>query len=248
MLLFHHSNIFKIYRVEVLPIQTVVLFDIDGTLLSTPVTEGSEKRRYVEAIRDAVGMEPNVIPSRFAGMVDPQICMILLAELGLSDDSANHILPTVLTRMIEVYLKMEKKLALTVGVTGSLAILNTSPSHITGVLTGNLRKIAEEKLTTTDILAYFSELFCADGYFDRVSLVESSVQACVTEHGLSARSDVMIVGDTPRDIEAANMSHATSIGIASGVYTMAQLKDAGATHVYPNLIPTRELLAGLRVT
>jgi phosphoglycolate phosphatase-like HAD superfamily hydrolase len=225
----------------------VVLLDIDGTLLSTAITEEGEGRRYVETIRDVVGKEPYVVPSRFAGMVDPQICKILLSEMGLSNDEVEYFLPKVLTRMGEVYGKMEKKVALNTGVTGLLAILATSPRHVTGVLTGNLRAVAEQKLTCTGILAYFSELFCADDYFDRASLVENAVRTCVRKYGLKSTKDVVIVGDTPRDIEAANASHATSVGIASGVYNRTQLIEAGATCVYPNLEATKELLAGLGV-
>jgi phosphoglycolate phosphatase len=153
----------------------------------------------------------------------------------------------VLTRMGEVYRKMEKKVALNTGVRELLASLATSPRHIAGVLTGNLTAVAEEKLTCAGIRVYFSEFFCADAYFNRTSLVENAVRTCITKHEVNARKDVMIVGDTPRDIEAANISHATSVGVASGVYTMAQLSEAGATHVYPNLEPTKELLAGLGV-
>jgi phosphoglycolate phosphatase len=230
-----------------LPTRIVALIDIDGTLLSTQMTEEGEKRRYVDAIRDVVGKEPYVVPSRFAGMVDPQICKILLEELGLSDKMIGDFLPKVLTRMIEVYSKMRKKLVLNVGVSELLPILAASPKHVTGVLTGNLRAIAEEKLKRSGIREYFSELFCADDYYNRTSLVENAVKTCVKEHGLGARSDVIIVGDTPRDIEAANLSRTTSVGIASGVYSVTSLKEAGATHVYPTMKPTRELLAGLGV-
>jgi phosphoglycolate phosphatase len=231
-----------------LPTQRAVLFDIDGTLLSIAATEKGERRRYVETIRDVVGKETYVSPSRFAGMVDPQICKILLTELGLSDDEVDIFLPKVLTRMGEVYRKMEKKVVLNTGARELLALLAKSPRHIIGVLTGNLTAVAEEKLTCAGIRVYFSELFCADAYFDRTSLVENAVRTCVTKHELNESKDVTIVGDTPRDIKAANISHATSVGVASGVYTMAQLSEAGATHVYPTLEPTKELLAGLGVT
>lgn len=231
-----------------LPTQRAVLFDIDGTLVSTAVTEESERSRYVETIRDVVGREPHVVPPRFAGMVDPQICKIILTELGLSNDEVDRFLPKVLGRMGEVYRKMEKKVVLNTGVRELLAILATSPRHVIGVLTGNLMAVAMEKLTCTGIRGYFSEFFCADDYFDRISLVEDAVRTCITKHELNSRKDVVVVGDTPRDIEAANAAHAESVGVASGVYTMLQLSKAGATHVYPNLEPTRELVALLGVT
>jgi len=228
-----------------LAIERVILLDIDGTLLSTPITEEGEGRRYVEAIRNVVGRESQVVPSRFGGMVDPQICKILLSEVGLNDSEVEYFLPKVLARMGEIYGKMEKTLGLNSGVTGLLAILATNPKGVTGVLTGNLRAIAEEKLIRTGIRPYCTEVFCADQYLDRISLVESAVGTCVGKYFLKSTREVLIVGDTPLDVEAANASHATSVGIATGVYNMERLSQAGATLVYPNLEPTKGLLKGL---
>lgn len=223
----------------------VVLFDIDGTLVSSVVAEDDERRRYSDAIRDVVGQTPNVAPGRFAGMVDPQICQILLAELGLTNGEIDYFVPKVLSRMSELYRRMEKTIALNSGVEDLLPLLVKSPRHAVGVLTGNLKQIAKEKLGCAKILPYFSEFYCADRYFDRTKLVAYAVNSCVKKYQLSASRNVMIIGDTPRDIAAANVSEATSIGIASSAFSMRQLTEAGAMQVYLNLKPTKQFLTGL---
>jgi phosphoglycolate phosphatase-like HAD superfamily hydrolase len=223
----------------------VVLFDIDGTLVSNAVAEEDERRRYTNAIRDVVGQTPNVVPGRFAGMVDPQICRILLTELGLTKDRVDWFVPKVISRMSELYRTMDKTIALNKGVEELLPLLAKSPRHVVGVLTGNLEQIAREKLACAKIISYFSECYCADHYFDRTTLVADAVNSCVRKYQLSAGRDVMIVGDTPLDIAAANASEATSIGIASGAFSMSQLSEAGAKQVYPDLKPTKQFLAGL---
>jgi phosphoglycolate phosphatase-like HAD superfamily hydrolase len=209
------------------------------------VAEDDERRRYTDAIRDVVGKTPNVVPGRFAGMVDPQICQILLTELGLTNDKVDYFLPKVLSRMSELYRRMEKTIALNSGVEELLPLLVKSPRLAVGVLTGNLEQIAREKLACAGIVSYFSEFYCADRYFDRTRLVADAVNSCVRKYQLPASRNVMIVGDTPRDIAAANASEATSIGIASGAASMLQLSEAGAMQVYPNLRPTKQFLAGL---
>jgi len=219
-----------------------VLFDIDGTLVSSVAAEEA-MLCYSNAIRDVVGKTPNVAPGRFAGMVDPQICQILLTELGLTNDKIDYFVPKVLSRMIELYRRMDKTIALNSGVKELLPLLVRSPRHAVGVLTGNLERIAKEKLACAEILVYFSEFYCADRYFERARLVADAVNSCVTNYQLSAGSDVMIVGDTPRDIAAANASEATSIGIASSAFSMRQLSEAGAKQVYPSLKPTNSLQA-----
>jgi len=222
-----------------------VLFDIDGTLVSSVMAQDDERRRYVDAIRDVVGKIPEVSPPRFAGMVDPQICRILLSELGLTDEETNHFLAKVLARMSELYVEMNKTIQLNIGVRELLPLLAESPRHIVGVLTGNLLRIAKEKLTRAEIVSYLSEFYCADLYFDRTRLVADAVYSCMKKHSLPNNRRVMIVGDTPRDIAAANASEATSIGIASSEFSMRQLNEAGAMQVHPNLKPSMQLLAGL---
>ena len=43
----------------------IVLFDIDGTLISSSAAEETLSKCYLKTIRDVVGTEPSVIPSRF---------------------------------------------------------------------------------------------------------------------------------------------------------------------------------------
>jgi phosphoglycolate phosphatase len=223
----------------------VILFDIDGTLLSTQATQQDEGRRYLQAIRDVTGKQPVVVPSRFAGMVDFQICKILLTESGLDEKSVNELVPKVVARMGVLYREMKKQKALNEGVEELLDILSKSSNHILGILTGNISTIAEEKLIMTGIMPYFAETFYSDGYFDRKQLVEDAVTTCVKKYDLHDRTHVWIVGDTPLDVVAANTANATSVGIASGVFSTTQLSQTGARWVFPNLRPSRELLTVL---
>jgi phosphoglycolate phosphatase-like HAD superfamily hydrolase len=78
-------------------------------------------------------------------------------------------------------------------------------------------------------------------------LVRDAVEACVNKYQLVDSTNVLIVGDTPRDIMAANEAKATSVGIASGVYSVASLQDAHPKSLFANLAPTRMLLNALRL-
>jgi len=228
-----------------LPETHVVLFDIDGTLVSSQVSELDEKRRYVDAIREVTGKVPQVNPSLFAGMVDPQICRTILAETGIDERSIESCLPKVLSRMSQAYQKMPKKVALNHGVRELLEILIRSKSHVLGVLTGNLSSIGKEKLAAAGIEGYFQESFYGDHFIDRFALVDYAVNTCVSKYRLPERKNVLIIGDTPLDVKAANAAQATSIGVASGVYSMKQLSVGGAVHVFRNLVPTKSLLNAL---
>ena len=221
------------------------MFDIDGTLISSSAADEDEKRRYFNTIHEVVGVKESIVPSRFAGMVDPQICKILLTEAGLDDEKVTYFLPKVLTRMGEVYRDMKKKPLLNEGVRELLQILAKSRNHILGVLTGNLSAVTMEKLKVTGIDSYFTEHFSADDYFDRNHLVEDAVKTCAAKHNLSDRKNVVIIGDTPNDINAANAARAASIGIASGVFSLEQLSQSHPTFVFPDFKPSEELLKAL---
>ena len=89
------------------------------------------------------------------------------------------------------------------------------------------------------------EGFYADNYVDRNRLVEDAVRTCVSKYSLKNTKNVIVVGDTSLDVKAARAAYATSIGIASGPYSIEALSQAGATRTFPDLTPTNELLSSL---
>ena len=223
----------------------MVLFDIDGTLVSSRKMEYDEGQRYIKAIRDVTGKDVVVSPSRFAGMIDPQICRVILSENGFSEKAQEHVLPRVILRMGEIYKSMAKTVVLNTGVRELLQILSTSQLHVLGILTGNVSSVGEEKLSVAGIRSYFADRFYADSCFDRSMLAEEAVEACVDRYGLPSRENVLIVGDTPLDVECAINAKAKSVGIASGVYSIEDLSKAGADSVFLDLSPSKELLSTL---
>ena len=232
-------------QMQNLPETHVILFDIDGTLISSHMSELDESKRYTDAFREVTGLEVTVDPSRFAGMVDPQICKIILAENGFSSALVASYLPRVLAKMAEAYRDMPKQLELNRGVKALLELLSRSTNYVLGILTGNLSVIAREKLIATGIHPYFKEGFYADDYDDRNRLAQDAVTICLSKYSLLNTRDVIIVGDTPLDVKAARAANATAIAVASGVYSMDTLAQSGATRIVRDLTPTNELLSAI---
>ncbi len=140
---------------------------------------------------------------------------------------------------------MEKHPILNDGVNELLKTLSVSSKHKLGVLTGNLFVVGEEKLRLTGIRAYFGETFYSDGYFERRDLVREAVDACVTKYQLRGRESVTIIGDTPRDVEAAKSSGARAIAVATGFFSESELASAGPDAVFRDLNPRSDLLKAL---
>ena len=223
----------------------VILFDIDGTLVLKQSTEANERERFRRAIADEVGISPPTEPWRYDGMVDPQICRLLLIDVGLSDNAADEHLPRVMERIGQIYTTMEKRPVLNDGVDMLLRILDASPKHKLGVVTGNLSVVAEEKLRLTGIREYFDIAFYSDGYFERGDLVRDAVRSCVRRYRLRGNGAITVIGDTPRDIEAAKANGVKAVAVASGFFSESKLAAAGADEVFHDLNPRSELLRAL---
>jgi phosphoglycolate phosphatase-like HAD superfamily hydrolase len=141
---------------------------------------------------------------------------------------------------------MEKRPMLNDGVDRLLVVLRASKQKL-GVLTGNISVVAEEKLRLTGIRDYFEEAFYSDGYFDRGDLVRSAVKTCVRKYRLRDNGEVTVIGDTPRDVEAAKQSGVRILAVASGFFSESELTAAGPNAVFRDLNPSRELLRALAV-
>jgi phosphoglycolate phosphatase len=224
----------------------VILFDIDGTLILKRSTDANERERFRRAIADEVGVSPPTEPWQYDGMVDPQICRLLLINVGLSGGDADRHLPGVIERVGQIYVAMDKRPILNDGVDRLLVILRASGQKL-GVLTGNISVVAEEKLRLTGIRDYFEEAFCSDGYFDRRDLVRNAVETCVRKYRLRDNGEVTVIGDTPRDVEAARPSGVRVLAVASGFFSESELATAGPNAVFRDLNPGRELLSVLAV-
>ena len=119
------------------------------------------------------------------------------------------------------------------------------------VLTGSIRPVAEMKLAALGLRDGLDLCIGAygDDHEDRTQLVHVARRRAAGVHGQSAAdfsgSATVIVGDTPLDVTAALEADARVVGVASGAYTEAELREAGAQTVLPDLTDTDAVLLAL---
>ncbi len=119
------------------------------------------------------------------------------------------------------------------------------------VLTGNIRPVAEVKLSAVGLRDPLD--LCIGAYGDdhevRTELVHVARRRAAAVHGTSpddfGGASTVLVGDTPLDIEAALAAGARAVGVATGVPKAADLLAAGAHAVLPDLTDTRQVLRAL---
>ena len=123
---------------------------------------------------------------------------------------------------------------------GALQAL-TSVAGVQSVLTGNLRRIAEVKLGPFGLVEHLDLDAGAYGWSHavRANLVGIARGAARQryERSFEGRRTVL-VGDTPLDVEAALLTGAGVVAVATGRYSVAALREAGAHAVLPDLSDT----------
>jgi phosphoglycolate phosphatase len=131
------------------------------------------------------------------------------------------------------------------GAAGALAAVAGLGGVVQSVLTGNSRPTAVLKLRAFGLDGYVD--FEIGGYgseaYPKGTLLRVARQRASEKHGVSFGENVTVyVADSPRDVDAARIGGARSLAVASGRASAAELRDAGADAVLPDLTDTAALI------
>jgi len=227
----------------------LVLFDIDGTLL----TAGRAPRRAIsKALLEVYGIEDDlrgIPPTTFAGKTDPEIVRaILLRNADLQEDWKEK-LPSffrVYTRTLEEELRAEKKARLYPGVKELLDTLNESGEVVLGVLTGNIRDGARLKLEHFGLWKYFSVGSYGSDSCRRNDLPGIALERVRSETGREfSGKDVVIIGDTFDDIRASREINSKSLIVATGFFPYEELLKEKPDYIFRDLSNTSEVVEAI---
>ncbi len=215
----------------------IVLFDIDGTLLSGPPGQsGAGVFAMNAASIDVTGKASGFVGADFAGRTDFQIARMLIEAAGPTPAS-----PQCMHALIDAYvhhltLFVRQHPYRPIGNPRAAVSALRKTGALVGLGTGNVRRGAAVKLDSAGIGDLFSPLeggFGDDGE-TRVELLRRGV------HAMSANRSVpvVIVGDTPRDVEGAKGIGALCVGIPFGKNSADLLYAAGADFVIETIDET----------
>jgi phosphoglycolate phosphatase-like HAD superfamily hydrolase len=221
----------------------LVLFDIDGTLV---LTGGAGLRAMNRACEHIVGHRSALEGVAIAGRTDWIILDDALAQNGLTLDA--DLLDELRRRYVEhlqeeIQLPGEGVKAVMPGIRELLDALRPRDDMALGLLTGNFAEGARIKLQYFDLWKYFPCGAFGDDASDRNHLVPVALERA-RECGLidASPSEVFVVGDTPHDVACARAVGATPVGVATGRYSVGQLRAAGADVVFQDLGDTAAVL------
>jgi phosphoglycolate phosphatase len=222
----------------------LVLFDLDHTLIDNG---GMSKRVYAQAFQDVAGR----VPAQSAvteGRTDRAIMSDLLRAHGL-EMPPWELVQAGLERAglaNEQWLSSHGRVL--PGVWSALDALSGMPGVIVSVLTGNIRANAQVKLRVfgLDRLVDPSVGAYGDEAEDRALLVPAARERAQVRYPQLVGAPVVLVGDTPRDVQAALDAHVHVIAVATGVHSAGDLAAAGAGAVLEDLSDTGLFISLLR--
>ncbi len=212
----------------------LALFDIDGTLIRTG---GSGSKALARAFEQVHGLVDALAGMRLGGKTDPLIVdEIFHAHHGRPATSAEF------AAVIEVYLgHLETEIArceLYRVLPGADAAVSACLAHgaTVGLATGNVERAARVKLERGGLWARFSFGGYGSDAGERALLVERAIERGERHAGRRfERRDVLVIGDTVRDIAAARANGAVALAVATGGEDVATLAAAGADEVFETL-------------
>ena len=196
----------------------ILLWDIDGTLLDT---KGVGLKAIKSAINDMFQVEVMLHRKAFSGLTDHQVFYLILAENFPQHLNEKNItgLITQYEKHLENVLSIEKPKAIA-NTYNNFVCLNQEKQFEHWIGTGNTFKGARIKLEKAGYGDYFSDevIFYSTNNEPRCEIIKRA------KNEFNSDSHQMIViGDTPRDYEAATEANLNCVTIATGLLTFSEL-------------------------
>lgn len=216
----------------------LVLFDIDGTLL-TSLRAGIGA--MTSTLHELHGVQADFEGIEIHGRLDRLIWRDLSAKHKLPATEADHAtFKQTYTRHLRDRLAAANTAAALPGALSLVDAVRATRGVTIGLLTGNYEETGRLKV---QFAGFDPDVFLVNAWGDegpdRRSLVPVAHERYHRRNGVRiAPERVVILGDTPADVDCAKAHGARVLAVASGGFTEDQLKQTDADMVVPNLTDT----------
>jgi phosphoglycolate phosphatase len=216
----------------------LVLWDIDGTLVRTA---GHGRFAFEEAFRAVIGRDPE--PVDYAGRTDRQIVQAMLG--GRPGD-----MPRILEELAAALELRKEAMAAEgyayPGVPEVLEALHRRDDVINSLLTGNIHANAVVKVSAFGLerwLDFEVGAYGSDPHEERSELVAVARERAAAKYGEA--TGVVLVGDTPLDVLAAQQAGARAVAVATGFADREALRASGPDAFLEDLTDTGAAVAAI---
>ena len=217
-----------------MPRPTVALFDIDGTLI---VTGGTGRRSVNRAFDKLHGRADACDSFGFDGMTDRLIARTGLEAIGVeaSPEAIDAWLAEYLIALADEVARADgARFRLLPSMREAIAAAEDAGMAV-GLGTGNVREGARIKLERVGVHHHFRFGGFGCDAEARPEVIRLGAERGAAELGAPLGAcRVVVIGDTPRDVQAAASIGAECIAVATGSYSVEQLRASGAAHTFPD--------------
>lgn len=211
-----------------------VLFDIDGTLITTGGAGAVAWRRAFDKL---YGIPADIGKFTDAGMTDPEVGRLTFVSVIGRDPTTQELASVMTARLgfLPDAVAESEGYEVLAGVEPQLRRLGEA-KYLLGLTTGGMEEAARIKLERGRLNGYFSFGGFGSDSPDRAELTKRAIERAEDLYGRTLDPGrCAVVGDTPLDISAAHAAGAVAVGVASGHFSVDDLRTAGADHVLASL-------------
>ncbi len=225
----------------------LILFDVDGTLIERGDPDHlAAIDAGLRAVYPRIGASIRDID--FDGKVDRQIVRAVLSVGGMPADVDLATIARILDAAADSYQSAWEGRAsgdadLLPGVRDLVMLLAADRRFALGVLTGGVRGVVETKLKRLELERYFPVGAFGDEVEVRAELLPLAMSRAEDHyHRRFEPACAVVVGDTPHDVSAAHEGGAPCLAVATGRFTVQELRAAGADMVLSDLSDTARVV------
>jgi phosphoglycolate phosphatase len=202
----------------------LLLFDVDGTLVTT---DGAGRRALARALEMVFGTAGRLGDYDLRGKTDPRIVLDVLGAAGLSPVSVRDRLGDCFeayARALAEEIGDGRRVHPLPGVAEVVERLEGRKDVVLGLVTGNIEEGARIKLIPTGLWPRFRTGAFGSDHADRRHLPGLATRRAHALTGYVFRpADVLVIGDTPWDIDCARAFGARAVAVATGNYPAEEL-------------------------
>jgi len=229
------------------PAGVVVLFDIDGTLLTTA---GAAREAFTRALSEAAGRSIQPDGYSFSGRTDPQIARDILSSHGVGGAALEQAIPETIRLYLRYFAGNPglEKARLLPGVRDLLGALASRPGVRTALLTGNVEPGARLKLGQFGITGYFDfSLSCfGSDDSDRYRLPAIALERARRALGRTfGGRQLVLVGDSEHDVLCGRSIGARSVAVCTGWTPVTVLRALRPHALLPDFSDTTRALEAI---
>jgi phosphoglycolate phosphatase-like HAD superfamily hydrolase len=216
----------------------LILWDIDSTLVNTGA---AGQHALIRATKERFGSD-DLTGVEIAGRTDRAIARQILAkyQTPITDANIDSFLDRYVALLPEELPKRNGRVL--PGVRVLLEDLAQQPDKTLGLLTGNLQRGAQLKLSHYDLWHFFPFGAFADDHHDRNALGPCAVRRAAAHAGFEFHpKQVDVVGDTGHDIACGKAFGARTVAVATGSWSRERLAKCEPDFLFDDLADVDEV-------